>query len=210
MTSQSSVSLRRRLIDALAMLMVSALSISLLLYVGLGEAVRTSERFQIERLIGQGEYVQDSLAAYLRPGLPIRQFAGFSNIADPILSSDLSVKSIAVFDAAGQPIFQNGAALEAISEAMPEPDMYKREVRRSNDMVQVFLPLRNRFETVGQLVLTMSVADIHERILADFSPLAAMGAAGSLLFAFFTFLYGPQVRTRIVVHSMLGTPTRLP
>src|SRR4051812_5878917 len=128
MRNYSSALIRRRLADALAMFMVSALSISLLLYVGFGEAMRTYERFQIERLIGQGELIQDAIDAYLRPGLPIRQLAGFSNIADPIASSDSTIKSIVVIDTGNQTIFEFGEKEQLIKGAGQALDGYRHEV----------------------------------------------------------------------------------
>ena len=62
MNVPASLTRQRRLIDAVAMLIVSAVSFALLLYVGYGEGIRTYERFQIERLIAQGEQVRDSLS----------------------------------------------------------------------------------------------------------------------------------------------------
>ena len=55
--SYPTVSIQRRLIDSLAMIMVSALSISLLLYVGFGEATERSEEIgfdTIEIVFGLG------------------------------------------------------------------------------------------------------------------------------------------------------------
>ncbi len=204
MTSQSSLTMSRRLIDAATMFMVSALSIALLLFVGHGEAFRNYERFQIERLIGQGELVQDSIDAYLRPGLPIRQFAGFGILADPILSTDTTVKSMVVIDAAQQPIFEYGEKSPLLASDGKAIEAYRQEVRRDGDVIQTILPLRNRFESVGNLVLTMNVAEIHTYVDARFKPLVAIGLVASILFTIFTFLFEPYIKSRGTVWLKVG------
>ena len=47
-------SIRRGLIDAAMMALVTGLSLLLLIYVGFGEATRTFQQFQIEKLAAQG------------------------------------------------------------------------------------------------------------------------------------------------------------
>jgi predicted MFS family arabinose efflux permease len=196
MNNDSTLSVSRRLIDALTMFMVSTLSIALLLFVGHGEALRNYERFQIERLIAQGELVQDSIDAYLRPGLPIRQFAGFGMLAEPVMTSDSSVKSIDVTDPADQPIFEYGDKVSILSADGKMTDNFRHEVRRVGDVVQAIMPLRNRFESVGNLVLTMNVAEIHSRVDREFAPLVFVGFIASILFTIFAFLFEPYIKTR--------------
>ena len=58
--------LGKRLVDAFVMLVVAAISMVLLIYVALGEARRNYERFQIEKLIAQGQVVQTALETFVR------------------------------------------------------------------------------------------------------------------------------------------------
>ena len=62
----------RRGIDALAMLIVAMMSVVLLVYVAFGEAKRTFEQFQIEKLVAQGQIVQSSVESFVRPGFPMQ------------------------------------------------------------------------------------------------------------------------------------------
>ena len=61
-------SIRRGLIDAAMMALVTGLSLLLLIYVGFGEATRTFQQFQIEKLAAQGRVVQNTMDTFLRPG----------------------------------------------------------------------------------------------------------------------------------------------
>ena len=74
-TAQRS-SLTSRLIDALTSLIVSALSFALLLYVGYGEARRTYEQFQIEKLVGQAELIQELMARISRLEARVQELEG--------------------------------------------------------------------------------------------------------------------------------------
>jgi hypothetical protein len=51
-------SIRRGLIDAAMMALVTGLSLLLLIYVGFGEATRTFQQFQIEKLAAQGRVAE--------------------------------------------------------------------------------------------------------------------------------------------------------
>ncbi len=148
--------------DALILLVVTALSLLLLIYVGYGEASRTYPRFLAEKMAAQGALVQTSLENYLRAGLPLRQFPGFRQIADPIVGSDPTLASIAAWDAAG-PAFAAGDSAPVRLE--PGPD---QTLRVSEELFQIGIPLRNRFETVGEITVAMqraeALADLDQQI----------------------------------------------
>ena len=153
---KSSIHIKRICVDTVTMALVSGLSLFLLMYVGFGEAQRTFQQFHIEKLTAQARVVQSALESYLRPGLPLKQYVGFTTRADPILQSDGSIAALTVFDNLGAVVFSSGdrsiPLLEpmtgASSETQPSDD-----VRESSDLVQVVLPLRNRFEQVGKAKL---------------------------------------------------------
>ena len=99
---------RQRAIDAVTMLVISAASILLLLYVAFGEARRTYGQFQAEKLAGEAELVQGAIESYLRSGLPMRHFTGFGNLFDAILSTDDTVQDISINDSNGELVFHSG------------------------------------------------------------------------------------------------------
>src|SRR3984893_164394 len=94
-------SLRRRMVDGVTMFVVTALSLLLLVYVGYGEGKRTYEQFHVAKLIAQGKIVQNSMENYLRAGLPLKHFVGFTTLAEPIVESE-DVDAMGVYDQAGR------------------------------------------------------------------------------------------------------------
>src|SRR5262245_22181946 len=94
-----------RLIDGLTMLVVTALSLFLLVYVGFGEGKRIYEQFQIEKLVAHGRIVQNAMENYLRAGLPLKQYAGFATLADPIVQSIDEIDDMVVFVQDGHLLF---------------------------------------------------------------------------------------------------------
>src|SRR4051794_6878212 len=98
------ITARRRLMDTVTMFFVSVVSLFLLLYVGYGEAERVYRTIHIEKLVAQGRTVQSAMENYLRAGLPLKQYAGFAQLAEPIVASE-DVAAIAVLDQDGRQLF---------------------------------------------------------------------------------------------------------
>ena len=182
-------SLRKRAFDAVTMLVVSGLSLVLLLYVGFGEAQRTYQHFYLEKLVAQGRVVQSTMEAYLRPGLPLKQFVGFATLTEPILEADPAIAAMTTFDRNGEQVFGSGeetVLFERVREQAEEGGA-AYEVRESRDDLQVVLPLRNKFETVGSLTMTMPRAVIKQRVEDSFAPLVMVALGLPLLFALCVF-----------------------
>ncbi len=170
------------LLTAVTMTFVAGLSLLLLLYVGHGEATRTYQQFQVEKLIAQGRIIQNSMDTFLRGGYPVRQFVGFTTMAAPIMASDDTIADMAVFDQRGQTVSAGGGeSITLLPKATPMrgDDMDSTYLHEDSMYLQVVLPLRNRFEQVGSLAISMRKSVIAERIEASFRPLlyAAAGAA---------------------------------
>ncbi len=190
-------SLRKRAVDALTMLLVSGLSLILLMYVGFGEAQRTYQQFYLDKLVAQARVVQTTMEAYLRPGLPLKQFVGFATLTEPILESDPAVAAMTTFDFNGAPVFSSG---EATAELLDKPPMMTPgdpgyELRESAAEFQIVLPLRNKFETVGRLAITMPRAVVEKRVVEGFRPLLVVALGLALLFALFVFFGVPKARS---------------
>jgi MFS family permease len=191
-TAQRS-SLTSRLIDALTSLIVSALSFALLLYVGYGEARRTYEQFQIEKLVGQAELIQDTMEAFLRNGYPIRQFAGFAPLAEATMSMDDTVARMGILDNGAQVVFHAGEGMLKLLPKVRDGATERYEIREASDRVQVVLPLRNRFEKVGNIAITMMYDKLEAKVAAAFRPVLYLSAAVSLTFSIITFLFGRRL-----------------
>lgn len=180
---------RVKLIDAGIMAVVSALSLFLLVYVGYGEANRTYPRFQIEKMVAQGEVVQNALESYLRAGLPLSQFPGFKTIAEP-LAEDPLIASIVARDPQGRAVFTAGDAGTPRLAAGPVTEDQRYNSRRDDNWFQVALPLRNKFEQVGELTVTMPVAVMQKQIVPYFPRLLWLAGGLCVFFAAFATLAG--------------------
>jgi MFS family permease len=191
----------RRLVDGITMFIVTGLSLLLLVYVGMGEGKRTYEHLEIEKLTSQGSNLQTSIENNLRAGLPLKQFAGFSSLADSIIIGIEEVDAVAVYDHAGQQLFL--AVDPKNSKKLPPPSPAIKRVKQDIELdkddayTQVVLPLRNRFETVGSLVVIASRAGLAKRLSTNFQPLLFVVAALSALFALIVWIVAPYLaRTR--------------
>src|SRR5689334_5794274 len=176
--------LRRWLFEGAMMFAVAAASLSLLLYIGYGDGKRTYEQTHIEKLTSQGRYLQNTLEKFVRDGLPLKQYAGFSKLAAPLLEGE-DVDALLVFDQKGTQIF---SAVDKRKPKLPPPpsvqDASKSiEVDYGSTHYQITLPLRSRFETVGSVVVVAPNNQVTKRLSTSFLPLVFVGVALSILFA---------------------------
>ncbi len=188
--------LRRRFINALTTAAMAGLTLLLLVYVGFGEARQTYQQFTVEKLFAQGRVIENAMETFLRPGLPIRQYVGFATRAEPILSSDPSIASIAVYDAEGQLVFSSGAQVPLLKSSIADSGDDTRDLRQNERYLQVVLPLQSRFESVGSLTLTIPNSVINDRVEHDFKRLLPVVLALSLTFGLFTAIAGTQLTGR--------------
>ena len=201
------------LLEGLTMAIVTGLSLLLLIYVGTGEAKRTFTHFQIEKLAAQGRGLQNNMERFLRPGLPLKQFVGFRTNAESLLASDQTIVSIAAFDASRQVVFEAGsepAELLLSDEADAiDPDSPFTS-RQDATTLQVILPLRNRFEKVGSLTLTMPLSIVEDRVINSFKPALLASAIAAVAFGMFvalqaSHLVGHRRRWMQVVYGLIFT-----
>src|SRR5215212_2550504 len=149
----------RRLIDGVTMFVVTGLSLLLLVYVGFGEGKRIYEQFHIEKLTAHGRIVQNVMENYLRAGLPLNQYAGFTQLTEPLVGIK-EIDALVVHDHTG------GQAFVTVDPTLkPWLPVTSEIAKRVTDgpitdvgplEYQVALPLRTRFETVGSLVVVSS------------------------------------------------------
>lgn len=184
----------RRAIDAVMMLVVSSISLLLLTYIGFGEGQRTYQQFHLDKLSAQARVLQISIENYLRPGLPLTQYVGFTTKAEPLVGADHSIAALTVFDDEGNSVFAagNGAIpLLPLSSDLNTAMDRDYQVHESDDYLQVTLPLRTRFEVVGNLAITMERSAVAERLEQSFRPLLYATVSLSALFAAFVAFASP-------------------
>lgn len=201
--------LRRRILDGIAMALVTGLSFLLLLYVGHGEAQRSFERFHLDKLAAQGRMLQGAIESYLRRDLPLPQYVGFRARAERLRASDDQLVALAVLDAERRPLFVHGDRSIGLLPIAPRSGWSAidgAEVHQDRHYLQLVLPLANRYERVGQLVLTIHRATIDEAVKAQFLPLLWIAAALSLLFAIIVGLARDRLADRRIplLHLLYG------
>lgn len=179
----------QRLADAVTMLTVSAVCLALLLFVAHGTVVRTYEQLITDKLVAQGQLVQSSMETFVRPGLPLRQFIGFQQMTAAMVQQDEMLDSMTIYDREGEIIFTSG---EIKVRALPPTDErpLKGEmatVRSDARVIQVVLPIRNKFERVGDLILTVSRSHITTKVDSAFRPVLYTAAGAALIFGFLVF-----------------------
>ncbi len=193
---QSAYTVNRAVVSGVGMAFVSGLSLLLLVYVGHGEAKRTYQQFQVEKLIAQGQIIQKTMETFLRGGHPVKQFAGFTGKVEPILTSDKTIAAMTVFDRSGRRVFTGGDGSIPLLPLPPEVagDISSGIDLRENDRyLQVVLLLRNRFEQVGSLAISIPKAVITDRVNESFRPLLIVAAVSAGLFGLFVAVGAPYL-----------------
>ncbi len=207
---RTSFSFGRRVSDGVAMFAVMWLSMLCLIYVAYGEATRTYERFQGDKLAGQAQIVQNAMETYLRSGLALRQFVGFGGLANQILESDSSISSLIVTDPAGTIVFVAGEdavaetgetiAVAKVSEKVGGAAVTKVgangdfKLERVDGRYRVVVPLNDKFESVGRLYITMPTAAVTDYVWQYFEAILLYSIAPALIFAIFMAVYGRQLQ----------------
>lgn len=189
----------QRLTNGFTVFVVVCLSLLLLLYLGYGEGVRTYGQFHIDKLTSEGKVVQNIMEGYLRADLPLKDYAGFTKLAEPIVAGQ-DIDALIVYDQNGRKLDEaidtrgSGGTLE-----MPEAPAAVQNPKDSVVVVQdarhfqVVIPLHNRFEVAGSLVVVSSVAVVTRRLHAAFDRLAYVAVGLSLAFAVLMSWLGPKL-----------------
>src|SRR3712207_1941420 len=188
-------SFSRRLIDGVTMFVVTGLSLLLLVYVGFGEGKRIYEQYHTEKLIAHGRIVQNVMENYLRVGLPLNQYAGFSQLSEPLVEIQ-EIDALVVYDQTGRQVFltvdknkQNLADTSAIGKRVKDDVI----VETAQTQYQIALPLRTRFETVGSLVVVSSADIVAQRLQLSFEPLLYVLLGLSFVFAIIVAIAAPYL-----------------
>lgn len=191
------LTVKRYLINAITMFLVSWLSLVLLVYVGYGEAQRTYHQFQFDKLVGQGKIVQNALETFSRDGLPMKQYVGFSTLVDPIMASDKTIVSVTAMDRSENRVFVSGdPAIEllqpgSVGSVTADKNL---DLRENETHFQVVLPLQNKFEQIGSLAISMPRSVVKQRLDYRFKTLIEIATGLSIAFALFASLVLPLLQ----------------
>jgi predicted MFS family arabinose efflux permease len=177
----------RRRVQLFGLMLIMACSLGLLAYVGYGETWRTYPKFELERLAAQGETVKNAMDPFLMAGLPVSEFPGFVPLTRPLLASDASVGAIYVVDPKGavlQSDAQSGAPAyvpTAFLASNLQASNNHFTISESPTAYKVALPINNKVEAVGQIVLIMPKSATSAKIDSAFVRPVALAGGGLLL-----------------------------
>ncbi|KPF70916.1 hypothetical protein IP69_08270 [Bosea sp. AAP35] len=191
-STRADLPLKRRAVEAATLGLVAALSLLLLLYVAFEDARRTMERFHSEKMVAQGQVVQNALEGFTRPGLPLRHFVGFAGLVEPILEGDRLVESVAVYTASGDRVFAAGPAGARFGSQARPGDGRIADIAITAEQIRVVLPLDDRFERIGHVVLVTPRALIAAQVEAAFKPLLGWAMLAAAVFALSVVLLFPR------------------
>ena len=163
---------------------IALLSLLLLGYVGLGETLRSYPGLQHDRLVAQGQVVQTEINTFLQAGLPLRQFVGFETLATPLIDSDSLLQSIVVSDQRGSILFSASAqGQDPVSALRDQPLPIGGTktglspaftIQETPQNYIAVLPLKNKFETVGFLSITLDKVSILSAVKSKFGMVFAI------------------------------------
>lgn len=192
-----------RIFKLLPINIVLMVSLLVLTYVGFGEGSRTYPVFVLDKLAAQGQTIKNSIDTYLQAGLPLNQFPGFLPLSAPMLESDAAITKIFVADADGTVVFSNeqqksgkttddearGTLISQAVRGLSQAGLSRVNYSVTEDALnyRVVLPLRNRFENVGNLTLTTPKRLISDTLFNSF--LSVFYVLIGLVVAYFFFLF---------------------
>ena len=185
---RSSTVVKRSVVDVLIMFVVCCFSLSTLVYVAQGDGDRTYREFYRGAAYAQGQLLQNALQSFARLDLPLRQFAGFNALAQPLLANGSAIAQVKISDDHGRTIFVSAMDPPKDANAIGKhaADPIDNGGQATGKVEQIIFPIQNKFETVGNLVLEIRPEIISRRIQADFRPLWILVLLASSGFALLT------------------------
>ncbi len=195
---------RKQILYIIPFIAVWLLTLMLLIYIGYGEAGRTYSKFQMEKLVTQGEIVQIALAAYLQAGLPLKHFSGFPSQSEGLLRSDEKIENMQVFDSRKNRIFigaQRDLEREEllrllddrryreskISLNVKSSSQYRLE--ESEDSYRVMVDLPGKFGTAGYLIIESTKREIFRDLNRVYRYVFLSFIGLTLLFVSFVLIF---------------------
>lgn len=183
-----------------------ALALWALLLAGAGavEARYQFVRNQVERVAAEADLIRTGIETFLSAGLPLDEFLGFGAFSEATFAADPALTHIEVLDAQGDVLFAAPSAAQhrgwqpavlfaPVPRLPDEPRWVPADdlsLDTDADSYRLTLPLRNRFEAVGQTTL----ATPRDLVLTELRPLAALVAAA---LALLVVAYYPLARGRV-------------
>jgi MFS family permease len=186
---KDSTGAKRNLIDIIMMFWVCCFSLALLVYVAQGKATKTYEDFYRDATRAEGQLVRSAIESFLRLDLPLRQFAGFKALIEPVLANDPAIAAMTVLDDRGEVAFSSATQPGAAGSGGGRPDgrNLSGTERAGGPNEEIILPLEGKFENAGSVVLKLRMEAVSARVAADFWPSWSLVGGCAVAFALLTF-----------------------
>ncbi len=182
-----------------ANLLLMIVSAVLLFGAGLCEAHRTSRQLQIDRLEAAGRVIQSDIERILKAGIPLKLVPGFETMSQPLRESDSSLVRVALVGSDGETLYSNPPLTTGDDHGAED---------QSDDLDAVGLPLRDRFEKAGELVLYTRTSVVTEAVQREFYPLIMVSAMFIVLLPLCIYLLQRRYPRRApLIRSVIHTLT---
>ncbi|MEM1181091.1 MAG: MFS transporter [Acidobacteriota bacterium] len=138
-------------------------ALGLVLAIGVAEAHRTYPLLQLQRLEAQGGVVAGVLESHLSAGIPLDQISGFEPLTRPLMHSSPDLEGIEALGRSQELVFATRRLEpDPAPSALGEGD--RTAPGNAQETLEAELPLRTRFEAVGNLRLLMSQGSVGRAI----------------------------------------------
>ncbi len=189
---------------------ILAMSLTLLVAVGYGEAYKSYSLLKIESVKALSEIVKKSVENFLNAGLPLKEYIGFTALAKPITESDPVIVDLSLISNERQVLFSTRdeeARLVDHQAAFSPSRLGKKKdtfrIEESSSLFKVLIPLKSKFETepVGFLQVLVQKAVIRQTVRTRF--LNVLLAAPLIFGLFYLFIsrVGLGARRKTMVNT---------
>ncbi|MDX2271933.1 MAG: MFS transporter [Cyanobacteriota bacterium] len=170
------------LINTAIAVVILVISFTTVMLVGIGDAYKNHPQFLVDRVVAQGQIMQNSLQTYLNAGLPLEQFSGFASLSQSILDTDLDIQQVQVVNVNGQETFNLNRQGFSRNDTnyIPTPSIGKQDIymlEENKTDYRVKLPLKNKFEQVGDILVTLTKQAVTDDINESFRFVWVVGVA---------------------------------
>ena len=198
---------------SLPIILVAALTLLLLSYVGFWEASRQYSQFQVSKLATQGEIIKNSVETYLNAGLPIEQYSSFHQLSEALLKSDKTIEHLSIINTSDKLIFFNR---QPLSEKILKPKQLKEvkhdlfqqklsqrqyklsesklnrkpyQIKESPHSIKVTLTLKGKFGKTGFLIIEADKTAMLQPFEKQYHTVFITYVLLILFFSFFAIIY---------------------
>lgn len=217
-----------RVVGSIPLILMMALSLALLGYVGYGETKRAYGQFQVEKLATQGAMMHSLVQDFVREGLPMEfietfvsdsgqlgQFAGFTAFKRSGGPDDRYIGSFTLLHPEGDVAFSTEPGIEPETE-FPLPAPARKFVHDADEtgeadpdglrlldendaQYRILTALTDETDAVGFVLVTMPKVVVDDVVNREFEEIALIGGGILLVFAIAALVLAGRSETTVTV-----------